>query len=228
MTAQAIRAELVQLMHATLIDEAEHGTWTYRAIRPLYVPHNWTQGQRVVSDCSAGVKYLCRWAGAPDPMGTNYGPYGNSQTICFHLHHLDLPSDLQAGDPVTSGRWGEEHAAIVLEPGHDPLMWSDGHQGAPNSYRLSWDTRAHQLLKLMPDDPKAPPTPQDKLRAKTGWFAWMAWIQGEGAWAHYGPANPKVRPNVPRVIYAQWWERRVRFLAARKKGNKASGPVSAG
>ncbi len=220
MTAKAIRAALGKLMHETLVDQANHGTWTYRAIRPLYVPHIWTPGQRVVSDCSKGVQYLCRWAAAPDPMGSGYGPYGNSQTICMHLHHLDHPSQLQVGDPVTFGRWGEEHAAIVLEAGNDPLLWSDGHQGAPNSYRLSWDTRSHQLLKLMPDDPHEPPTPQQKLQAKTGWFSWVAWKLGEGAWQHYGKANAKVRPNVPTVIPPNWWTRYVRFLAARNTGNK--------
>jgi hypothetical protein len=227
MSAKTIRTSLVAYMRATLADENQHGTWSYAAVRPLYVPHVWTPGQRVRSDCSKGVQYVCRWAGAPDPMGNGYGPYGNSQTICMHLHHLDHPSELQAGDPVTFGRWGEEHAAIVLEPGRDPLLWSDGHQGAPNTYRLSWDSRTHQLRKLMPDDPKAPPTAADKLRARTDWFSWVAWKLGEGAWQHYGPANKIVRPNVPTVISTQWWARYVLFIAARNKANQPSTPIRA-
>jgi hypothetical protein len=220
MTAKIVRATLGKLMHATLVDEAARGDWTYRAVRPLYVPHMWTPGQHVTADCSKGVQYLVRWALGPDPMGSGFGPYGNSQTICFHLHHLDHPSELQVGDPVTFGSWGNEHAAMVLEPGSDPLLWSHGHQGAPNSYRLSWDTRAHQLLKLMPDDPKAPPTAVEKLQAKTGWFSWVAWKLGEGAWQHYGKANPKVRPDVPTVISPQWWARYAAFLKARNTGDR--------
>jgi hypothetical protein len=43
-----------------------------------------------------------------------------------------------------------------------------------------------------------PPTPQDKLRAKTGFYAWVAWRLGEGPWQHYSPANKTVRPAVLR------------------------------
>jgi hypothetical protein len=214
-------------MHATLTDEQSRGAWTYRAVRPLPVPATWTPGQRVVADCSWGVKLLCRWANAPDPMG---GPIGNSATIAAHLPHLYLTTELQVGDPVTFGRWGTEHAAMVMEPGRDPLLWSMGHQGAPNAYRLSWDSREHQLLRLMPPDPK-PVTPQDLLRAKTGYWSWLQWKLGEGAWEKYPPEAPNVRPDVPTHIglptngTGQWWIRLQLFAANRNRPNKATAPV---
>jgi hypothetical protein len=211
------RAKLGELMRATLADEAARHDWSYAAIRPAYVPSSWRPGQYVRGDCSKGVQYLCRWAGAPDPMNQGFDPYGNSQTLWLRLQHLDSASELRVGDIVTFGFDGNEHAAMVLEPGSDPLLWSFGHQGAPNSYRLSYDRRYHQYLRnRLPD---YVPTKADRLRARTGWFAWMAWALGEGDWQGYGKANRKVRPNVPKVIPLSWWKRRAKFLLNRKRGS---------
>jgi hypothetical protein len=215
-TAVDYRARLAGLMRATLADEAAHRDWTYAKVRPMYVPESWRAGQHVRGDCSKGVQYLCRWAGAPDPMKQNYDSSGNSQTLWLRLQHLDRPSDLLVGDIVTFGFDGSEHAAMVFEAGSDPVMWSFGHQGAPNSYRLSADRRAHQYLRN--PLPTYVPTKADRLRARTGWFAWMAWALGEGDWGGYGKANRKVRPNVATVIPLSWWRRRARFLLNRKRG----------
>jgi hypothetical protein len=211
------RAELVKLMKATLADQAANHDWTYAMVRPMPVPHTWAKGQKVRGDCSKGVQYLNRWAGCQDPMGMNYGVYGNSYTLWVHLQDLDSVAELLAGDVITFGFDGDEHATMVLEPGADPLLWSFGHQGAPDTYRLSFDRRPHQLLRN--PLPHYVPTPQDKLRAKTGWFSWMAWALGEGDWKPYGKGNKAVRPNVPRLIPLSWWRRRAKFLLKRKRGN---------
>lgn len=215
MTLPPARKRLHDLMAATIADEAAHHDWTYQAVRPMAVPATWQPGQAVRGDCSKGVQYLCHWAGAPDPMGNGYSAYGNSQTIWLKLQHLALPAELAVGDVVTFGAWGSEHAAMVLEPGTDPKVWSFGHQGAPNSYRLSQDPRPQQYLRL---PVVYVPTPADVLRARTGWFAWVAWRLGEGDWRHYGPRNPVVRPNVPKAVPAAWWLRLSQFLANRKNG----------
>lgn len=232
MSAAAVRKKLKAQMQATLADNAAHHDWDYREIRPVYTPPRpWHPDEHVVGDCGKGVQFNCWWVpGCPDPMGMNFGPYGNSQTICFHLPHLSSIAELQVGDPVTSGRDGNQHAAQVLEAGPDPLMWSFGHRGAPNTYRLSWDRREHQFLRLMHDDPAAPPTEVEILRAKTTWFAWMAWQLGEGHWAHYGRRNPAVRPNVGKVIavsHPGWLLRERRYLANRHKGTPASREIVA-
>ena len=73
------------------------------------------------------------------------------------------------------------------------------------------------LCKLPIVDP--PMTPQDKLRAMTGFYSWVAWRLGEGPWKHYGELNKTVRPDVPKRISAQWWVRYRQFLANRHKGN---------
>lgn len=202
-------------MHATVVDEIAHRDWTYAAVRPMPVPASWKPGQRVRGDCSKGVQYLAHWAAAPDPMGNGYGPYGNSSTIWAHLQHLDTPQQLEPGDIVTFGQWGDEHAAMVYTAGSDPQLWGFGHQGAPSFSKLSWDRRPHQFLRL---PIVYVPTADDRLRARTGWFAWVAWKLGEGDWRHHGPANPKVRPNVPKRITVSWWKRYAQFIANRKKG----------
>lgn len=214
--AKDLRAELKKLMTETL---ADHSHWSYRAVRPRAVPSAWHQGESITGDCSKGVQFLNKWVGAPDPMGRGYDEWGNSQTLWAHLQHLDKPADLQVGDIVTFGRNGESHAAMVLEPGSNPLLWSFGHQGAPNTYRLAADRRPRQYLRN--PLPKYIPTPQDKLRAKKGYFSWVAWKLGEGDWQNYGAANKKVRPNVPRVIPPLWWKRYAQFLLNRKNGNEA-------
>lgn len=228
-TETDVRAGLGMTMRATLADEAAHGNWRYAAIRPEAMTGSrghYPAGEHVDSDCSKSVQRICFWTpGAPDPMKNGWGAYGNSSTICSVLAHLDLPSELLVGDPVTFGVNGDEHAAMCLESGADPLLWSDGHQGAPNTYRLSWDTREHQLLRL----PVViyHPTPQDQLRAKTGYWSWMQWKLGEGSWSHYAPSDTTVRPNVPDSIPDAWWKQRAKFLANRKKPNKPSSVVVA-
>lgn len=206
------RLEMQRLMRATL---ADHANWTYRAIRPMPVPATWKPGQHVTGDCSKGVQYICHWAGAPDPMRNGWSVYGNSQTIWLTLEHVLRASDLEVGDPVTLGLDGREHAALVMEAGSDPLLWSFGHQGAPNSYRLSVDKRIRAFCKLPLVPP--PPTPQQTLRAETGYYAWVAWRLGEGPWRQYGSANASVRPDVPTLIPPTWWHRLAQFLLNRKK-----------
>ncbi len=214
-----VRNQMKKLMMATVADEALRHDWTYSQFRPRTVPSAWKAGDHVIADCSKAVQMLSRWSGAPDPMGESFGPYGNSQTIWSHLQHAAAADELEVGDIITFGRDGDEHAAMVLEPGADPLLWSFGHQGAPNTYRLSDDRRERQFCKLPVVAYK--PTPAEVLRAKTGWFSWVAWRLGEGDWKHFGPKAGGVRPDVPKVIPAGWWLRLGKFVANRKKGNKS-------
>ena len=55
-----------------------------------------------------------------------------------------------------------------------------------------------------------------KLRAKTGYAAWLNWTLGERAWKPYGHANRSVRPHVPAKIPASWLHRRAKLLAGRR------------
>ncbi len=215
--ATDVRLKMKQLMLATIHDQNVSHTWTYLAVRPLPVPAEWHPGQKVRADCSKGGQYIAKWGGSPDPMGRNFDAFGNSSTMTVHLEHLDHPSELKVGDYVTFGPGGDDHAACVMETGTDPLLWSMGHQGAPNSYHLSYDRRErHYLRNPIKIEPT---TPQDKLRAKTGYWSWLQWKLGEGAWRHYKPSDPTVRPDVPKRIPLRWWRRYARFLRNRKSAD---------
>jgi hypothetical protein len=219
-----IRTGLHDVMQKSLLEESQHHDWTYEAIRPIYMPtaaRAFSIGRKK-GDCSKGVQFNAWWVpGCPDPMGNGFAPYGNSQTICFHLEHLSSAADLKIGDIMTFGINGDEHAAMVIELGAgDPWLWSFGHQGAPNKYRASWDRRIKQFLRL--PAPDTPMTPAEKLRAMTGWFSWVAWKLGEGPWKHYGKENANVRPAVPKKISATWWARFETFLKNRDSGNPAT------
>jgi hypothetical protein len=127
------------LLHAFMVATAGNPyAWNYREVRPLSLPPRLAHG--VNADCSFGVKILCDWAGVPDPTGGRYDGYGNSVSIYEHLPHVRL-AQAKTGDIVVFGPNGEWHATMILEPGSDPLLWSHGHQGAPNLYRLSADAR---------------------------------------------------------------------------------------
>ncbi len=213
-----IRTAMKHLMVATIHDQNVNHTWTYAAVRPMPVPPTWKPGQKVKGDCSKGCQYLAKWAGSKvDPMGTLFAAYGNSATMTVYLPHVARPSDLEVGDYITFGPAGEDHAACIMEKGADPLLWSFGHQGAPNSYRLSLDRRERHYLH---NPVKVElPTPQEKLRAKTGYWSWLQWRLGEGAWKHYEPHDKTVRPDVPKRIPLRWFRRYARFLRRRKAAN---------
>lgn len=219
-TASAIRASMKTRMTQTVNDNTN---WTYRAVRPLSVPLTWKKGQHVVSDCSKGAQYLACWAGAPDPMRNDYGPYGNSTTIWLNLPHISL-AQAQTGDPVVFGP--DKHVTVIYEVGKTPATtkcWNMGTQGQPVFRTLQYEIDGHrripwQVCQLMPT-PR--PTPADKLQKETGFYAWVAWRLGEGHWRKYGSSNPKVRPAVPRLIPPRWWRDYLSFLRARDKGNES-------
>jgi len=144
--------------------------WTYNEVRPLYLPKRRLtvtelatfagvkKGlgllvSRYRSDCSFGAKTLFWLIGAKDdPTGTNWGPWGNSSSIYAHLPkrfglnnaYHPASADLarcEVGDILVVGLNGGEHVAVILEKGPNPLVWSDGHNGAPDSYHVLDDAR---------------------------------------------------------------------------------------
>ena len=209
-------ATLKSTMTATVID---HMNWTYAPVRPEPVPATWKKGQHVRADCSKGVQFIAKWGGAPDPMRSNWGMYGNSTTIWLNLPHI-LRADLQIGDIVV---WGPDvHACMIYSLAADPTVWNMGMQGQPAFKKLSQEIAGHPgvpywFCQLRPEPP---PTAEDELRAKTGFFSWVAWKLGEGPWKAHGPGDRKVRPDVPHRIPLEWWKDYLRFLRNRKSGNK--------
>lgn len=217
-------------MALTATDEAESHNATYRAVRPSSVPtlvRRYTRDMRWTADCSSGARDVCWFTpGAPDPFQNGWAPFGNSSTIWAKLHHEDDHTKCEIGDFFTFGyRYGEKHVAMVydISDPKNPRLWNFGRPGEPIITDLATEAAYHRgmvvtLCKAQIIDP--PPTPQDKLRALTGFYAWLSWKQGYNVFRHYGPANKTVRPNAPLRIAAAWWPRRARFLANRKRPNK--------
>jgi hypothetical protein len=134
-TPPSVRDVLHQLMTETAGNA--YG-WNYREVRPLPIPARLAHG--VNADCSYGCVVLCKWAGAPDPTGMGFDGYGNSVSMYQHLEHIPL-AQATVGDCLVFGPDGEWHATMIYRPGPDPVLWSHGHQGAPNLYPLSADPR---------------------------------------------------------------------------------------
>lgn len=227
MTLATARARAVELIAETCADQAAHQLDTYAAVRPQTIPSRWTKGQRLVLDCSDYARFICRVSGIPDPAGNGYAPYGNSSSIYMHSPHIPL-ADGQPADIATFGySTGEKHASILYRFDTATRQWQVGNfgrQGQPVITWLATEIAAHRgmtmtVCRVQVADP--PPTHADRLKAMTGFYAWVAWRLGEGRtlWQPYGPRNPHVRPNVPKVIPASWWTRLAQFLANRRKGN---------
>lgn len=62
--------------------------------------------------------------------------------------------------------------------------------------------------------PKPVPAAVARLRAKTGYYAWLSWYLGREGWKRYGPHNPKVRPHVAVTVAKGWWRREAAFVKA--------------
>ena len=219
------RQRLVALMAQTVSDQARARHWTYAAVRPESVPPAYQPGMWVRADCSKGCQMLTRWANAPDAMQNGFNAYGNSSTIWLALHHIPL-SEAEPGDVVVFGyRYGEKHACMLWEHVNGEwLVWNMGRPGQPAKRRLADEIAAHAgmamtVCQLPIKD--LPPTPQQLLRQRTGFYSWLAWQLGEGPWRHYAPKTLAVRPNVPKMIPLAWWLRRKQFLLNRKRGNTA-------
>lgn len=231
LTPDAYRLEMARLMRLTVDDQARRGTWRYRAVRPQEIIATYSSGQIVEVDCSDYCRTIARLAGVPDdPAGTAWAPYGNSSSIWAHLHTALPITAAEVGDMFVFGfSTGELHACMVYDVTnpHDPVVANMGTSGQPVFRKLSQEIAGHPgaavtLCKIrLPAAPVVPPAVA-KLRAETGFYAWLAWQLGEQDWKHYGPENRSVRPKVARVVSPAWWARRARYLANRKKPNKAT------
>lgn len=227
MTETQYRNALKKLMVRTIADQKRIGNGRYLAVRPQEVISEY-DSQEYEADCSDYCRDLCRVVGLPDdPAGNGYADYGNSSSIWLHLHETTLAA-AKVGDIITFGRWsGEKHACMIMDLTDrlNPGVANMGEDGQPVESTYAIELANHpgcvasvRRLNLPPDPP---PTPQQILRAKTGFYNWMSWLLAENAWRHYGKKNKTVRPDVPKVIPAAWWGRRAQYLLNRKKSLSA-------
>jgi hypothetical protein len=215
------RVRLATLMDATTANKAD---WHYAQFRPCgaHVTYEDAVGGTVWADCSAGAAIIARLAGAPNPLHAGpFDGYGNTGSCWEHLDHIPLAS-VQVGDCVVYGPGpnGTHHMAMVRDPvGTDPLLWSNGWEGAPELIRYSTE-KARQgssvtCCRLMPPDPT--PTPLPKVDP---FWAWLRWYLGEGEFKGHKREKALRPDDAPAVIPPTWWMRERRFLA-RRNGAKA-------
>jgi hypothetical protein len=123
----------------------------YAQIRPMRTIHYSERqvtnlldhGGRITMDCSEAVTCLCKWAGLHDPNGFHFNSYGFTGSLLANLRHYYDPDAALVGALVVYGPGTGHHVSMVLEPGHDPLLWSHGREAGPVRVRLS-DQRQQQ------------------------------------------------------------------------------------
>lgn len=213
----AIRTRLCDLMDGTVKNKSN---WHYAQIRPEGRGVTFEQALKgyVVADCSAGCGILANLAGAPNPLHSGaFDGYGNTGTSFQHLKSQNAAiGQLQVGDVIIYGpEYATHHMVMVREPGPDPIVWSNGWEGAPeyvhNSLEAAYQPKPATGFRLMPAETKPKPAPP----VDTFWD-WLAWYLGEGEYKGH-QRDPKMRPNVPQRISATWWVRERNFIEARRK-----------
>lgn len=142
MASQGQRQHLRYLMEWTLLHTADIH---YAQVRPMKTIHLYehdlqsifANGGGITMDCSEGVTLLCKLAGLRDPNGRGYDGFGFTGTLLSYLPHYYDPKHANVGALVVYGSGSGHHVSMVLEPGHDPLLWSHGRESAPERRRLS-------------------------------------------------------------------------------------------
>lgn len=112
--------------------------YTEQQLADLFARHG-----TVHSDCSETVTALCKWAGLASPTGS-YNGYGNSSSMYANLLQYLDPSAAKVGAIVVFGPQGADHAAMVMEAGHDPWLFSHGQEKGPLKVRFSAEKAAHR------------------------------------------------------------------------------------
>jgi hypothetical protein len=145
---------------------AHAGAIHYEELRPIDGLHRVRQ-LPLRTDCSGFVTLCYAWAGAPDPNGLGFSGQGYTGTLLQHLQPVPLDG-VQPGDVVVWGPPPGIHAALVLEPGADPLLCSHGREAGPLELAFSAETRAQPapaaFLALPPAETPRAGTAPDRRR----------------------------------------------------------------
>lgn len=207
---------MATLMDATVRNRAR---WHYAQFRPCGAHVTWEEAVdgSVWADCSAGIGIIARLCDAPNPFHAGaIDGIGNTGWCWKHLDHISL-HELQVADCVIYGPGpdGTHHMAMCRERGPDPLLWSNGWEGAPEFIRYSTE-KARQgdvvtCVRLMAADPEPDPLPVGDV-----WWEWLRWHLGEGEFKGHR-RDPKLRPkSAPLPLPLTWWARARKFVAARE------------
>jgi hypothetical protein len=96
-------------------------------------------------DCSGFVGWCFKQAGAMDPYRRQHIGIGNTETLIANGKKLIIPRlQVKPGDVVVYSvdrPVGEQHTAIVIKGGKDPITVSMGKEGDPSFCAVSQDGR---------------------------------------------------------------------------------------
>lgn len=122
--------------------------WHYRQIRPF--PYNTTGA--IFTDCSGFVGWCFKQAGAPDPYQRQHKGIGNTETLISLGKLLKVPRlQVRPGDVVVYSAdrpVGEQHTAVIVKGGKDPLTVSMGQEGDPHYVYVSQDGRVPTFYRF--------------------------------------------------------------------------------
>lgn len=140
--SEIVRAALWTVANRQLAQYSEGANRLYSLTRPYTNPF--------ISDCSAGVTDLYRWANCPDPNDNKYAGDPYTGTLVQHGKAVK-PSKVRSADVGIIGPGTGWHAVLVTEGGPDPLVWSMGEQGDPHIYRMSVVVKAVAYVNHVED-----------------------------------------------------------------------------
>src|SRR5919109_4197303 len=143
--------------------------------------------------------------------------------------HRRLTSAPWPATPVAD--WSNEARRAIVPPSAGPENFGNKFPGEAAVYMgivhvAIYDAAVAIEGGYRPYGIAVTPAPAADLRAKTGWFAWVAWRLGQGAWKAYGSANPAVRPRVPSAVPSSWWTRLAKFTASAPAGPSPAAAIA--
>lgn len=163
----------------------------------------------MLADGTASVGFAASWAYAKGY--TVNRPYRGDH-FCMNLDGDSWPDHTGQVDRVLSlGPAGYLCRTVEGNTGSGSIDEGDGVY--PRTRLLS---RSRTIFYRVPGMVEVSPlTPRPMLLRKTGYWSWVQWRLGEGAWKGYGPRNAQVRPDVPARISPVWFRLLAAFLKRR-------------
>ena len=89
-------------------------------------------------DCSGFVTLMFKWAGAPDPNGSNFNGSASTSLMLGHCTVLRSLGSAQPGDLIIFGNSPGKHVCIVSVAGSDPTVVNFGSEGGPQELALHY------------------------------------------------------------------------------------------
>lgn len=177
--------------------------------------------------CASFVQWCFKQAGCPQPLmnRTAYVPF----IVDYARQHgwiveKPCPGDLVCYDWPGESPGVADHVGIYrrslggtrFEAVEGNTATGNDSNGGEVMIRVRDTSLVQAFVRVPGGKPPAKLGPLARLRARHGYWSWLAWYLGEGAWKKYGPKDPNARPSVTPRVHTSWWKALRLFLAARR------------